>query len=191
MTELMRNKEALTKLEDELAEAVDEQGRILRESTLTKLPYLQAFIKEVFRLHPPSPFLVPRSAIQTCEVMNYGIPKDTIVILNAYALGRDPKTWEDPLSFKPERFLKNNVDLKGTNYELLPFGGGRRVCAGYPLALKQIQLIIASLVHGFHWSLPHGTISTNIDMSEDFNITLRRKNPLLLIPKRKNYFVVE
>ncbi|KAI5671075.1 hypothetical protein M9H77_11439 [Catharanthus roseus] len=122
--------------------------------------------------------------------MKYRIPKNTVVVLNAYALGRDSMTWDDPLSFKPERFLNKNIDLKGTNYELLPFGGGRRICSGFPLALKQIQLILASLVHGFDWSLPHGNDHNSLDMAEDFGITLRKKEPLLLIPKKRINLVV-
>ncbi|KAI5669074.1 hypothetical protein M9H77_18927 [Catharanthus roseus] len=97
--------------------------------------------------------------------MYYRIPKNRVVILNANTLGRDPLTWEDPLSFKPECFLNKNLDLKGTNYELLSF------------ALKQIQLILASLMHAFDWSLPPST--------------LRKKKPLLLIPKKMNDLVVE
>ncbi|KAI5671074.1 hypothetical protein M9H77_11438 [Catharanthus roseus] len=191
MTELMRNQVALIKLQDELTKAIDHKAEIvLNEECLSKLPYLQACIKETFRLHPPSPLLVPRSALQTCEVMKYRIPKNTVVVLNAYALGRDSMTWDDPLSFKPERFLNKNIDLKGTNYELLPFGGGRRICSGFPLALKQIQLILASLVHGFDWSLPHGNDHNSLDMAEDFGITLRKKEPLLLIPKKRNNLVV-
>lgn len=182
MTELIRNKEAFAKLPDEVTKA-RKGTKALTDSDLARLPYLQACIKETLRLHPPNPLLVPRCALQTCEVMNFKIPKGCLVVVNAYAIGRDPKTWEDPLNFIPERFLGSNVDVKGTHYELLPFGGGRRICAGYPLALREIQLLLASLVYAFDWLLPPGADPSNIDMSEKFAIPMTKEKPLLLIPK--------
>ncbi|XP_027067997.1 probable (S)-N-methylcoclaurine 3'-hydroxylase isozyme 2 [Coffea arabica] len=185
MAELTRNQEASSKLLDELMK-YEIEGTALSEKHLTQLPYLQACIKETLRLHPPTPLLVPRRASQTCEFMNYNLPKDSLVVVNAYALGRDEKSWEDPQGFKPERFLGTSLDVKGTHYELLPFGGGRRICAGYPLALKQIQLLLASLVYAFDWLHPPGMEPTNLDMSEKFGFTLARENPLLLIPRIRN-----
>lgn len=183
MAELASNPKALTKLREELDEAVG--GSVLRETELTKLPYLQACIKETFRMHPPVPFLIPRSALQDCKIMSYDVPKDSIVIINAYAIGRDPNVWEDPSSFKPERFLENGIDLKGTNYELLPFGSGRRNCAGIQLGLKEVQLLIASLVLAFDWCLPDETDPDCLNMNDLFGLTLRMEKPLTMVPKRR------
>ncbi|KAL3534374.1 hypothetical protein ACH5RR_002835 [Cinchona calisaya] len=107
MAELITNKEAFSKLRDELTQATKGTKTTLLTDgiDLTSLPYLQACIKETLRLHPPTPFLLPRCALKTCHVMNFRIPKDSLVLVNAYATGRDPKTWEDSLNFKPERFL--------------------------------------------------------------------------------------
>ncbi|XP_071933904.1 probable (S)-N-methylcoclaurine 3'-hydroxylase isozyme 2 [Coffea arabica] len=111
---------------------------------------------------------MPHCAVQSCKVRDYDVPRSSLVLVNVHAIGRDPKTWEDPLGFKPERFLGKNLDVKGTHYELLPFGGGRRICIGIPLALKQIQLILASLVYAFEWSLPLGMDPIELDMSDKF-----------------------
>ncbi|KAL3502982.1 hypothetical protein ACH5RR_037431 [Cinchona calisaya] len=189
VAELTRNQEAFTKLRDEITKSIEE-GTTITENHLTKLPYFQACIKETLRLHPPSPFLVPHCALQSCKVMNYEVPKNSLVVVNIYAIGRDPNTWEDPLSFKPERFLGKNIDLKGTHYELLPFGGGRRICIGIPLALKQIQLLLASLVYAFDWSLPDGMDPTKLDMSDKFSIPLGRAKPLLLILKKRKHLKI-
>ncbi|XP_027169398.1 probable (S)-N-methylcoclaurine 3'-hydroxylase isozyme 2 [Coffea eugenioides] len=186
MAELIRNEEAFSKLREEIM-TIDVEGTALSEKRLSSLPYLQAFIKETLRLHPPDPFLVPRCAVQTCSVMNYQVPKNSLLLVNAYAIGRDERTWEDPQIFKPERFLSTNFDVKGSHCELLPFGGGRRMCLGYPLALKLIQLLLASLVYGFDWFLPQGLDPAKLDMNKQFvGITLRREKPLSLIPKIRN-----
>nr|XP_027124154.1 probable (S)-N-methylcoclaurine 3'-hydroxylase isozyme 2 [Coffea arabica] len=186
MIELTRNQEASSKLRDEIM-TKDIEGTALSEKRLTKLPYLQACIKETLRLHPPDPILVPRCALQTCQIMNYRIPKNSLMIVNAYALGRDEKTWEDAQNFKPERFLGRNFDVKGPHYELLPFGGGRRMCPGQHWALTEIQLLLGSLVYAFDWLVPPGTDPESLDMSEKLiAITLKREKPLLLIPKMKN-----
>ncbi|CAI0395466.1 unnamed protein product, partial [Linum tenue] len=122
--------------------------------------FLNACIKETFRLHPPVPFLIPHCALETCEVLNYRIPKNAQVLVNIWAIGRDPSVWEDPLCFRPERFVNSGsavVDFKGHDFELLLFGSGRRVCPGLPMAAKQLTLILASLIKGFDWALPGGS----------------------------------
>lgn len=201
IAELVKNQETLAALRKELEEAavavdVDDinsggktKAKVLRESDLDKLPYLQAVIKEALRLHPPTPLFLPRKATETCHVMNYEIPKDCLVIVNLYTVATDPVAWPDePLKFKPERFLNNDkkFELKGTCYQLLPFGGGRRVCSGYALAIKEMQLLIASLVNAFTWSLPGGKNPAQLDMSEYFGTTLGLANPLQLVPQIKN-----
>lgn len=199
IAELIKNQETLAALCKELDQAaVEDCGggattTLLRERDLEKLPYLQAVIKEALRLHPPTPLFLPRRATESCEVMNYQIPKDCLVLVNLYTVATDPTAWVDePLKFKPERFLssggghKKNLDVRGTSYELLPFGGGRRVCSGYSLALKEMQLLIASLVHAFRWSLPGGKNPAELDMSEYFGTTLGLATPLQLVPEIKN-----
>ncbi|KAF5192823.1 Cytochrome p450 [Thalictrum thalictroides] len=115
--------------------------------------------------------------------MNYSIPKDARILVNVCAVGRDPDAWEDPLTFNPSRFLNNDLDFKGNDFELIPFSAGKRTCPGIPLAAKLIPLIVASMVHSFDWYLPNHICSTALDMNEKFGITLLKEQPLLLIPK--------
>lgn len=182
MAELMKNPESMKKLEEELNKTIINKY-IFEESNLLQLPYLQACVKETLRLHPPGPLLLPHRALDSCKVMNYTIPKNSQVLVNVWAIGRDPKIWDDPLLFKPERFINSTLDFKGNNFELLPFGSGRRSCPGLPLAAKHVPLVLASLIHFFDWSLPSGIDSNELDMSEKYGITLQKEQPLLLVPK--------
>ena len=115
--------------------------------------------------------------------MGYTIPKDSLVFVNMWAIGQDYTIWIDPLSFKPERFLDSSLDFKGNNFDYIPFGAGRRIRPGQPLATRQVPFIVASLVHSFDWVFPDNISSTELDMDEKFTITLRKKQPLQLIPK--------
>ncbi|KAM3682323.1 hypothetical protein ACJW31_12G064600 [Castanea mollissima] len=171
MAELMRNQDVLHKLRDELKREIGTE--MVKESHLAHLPYLEACVKETLRLYPPGPLLLP--------LMGYTIPKDSKILVNMWAIGRDPSIFNDPLRFKPERFLDSCLDFKGTNFAYTPFGAGRRVNS--PLATKQVPLILASLVHSFDWFLPGSMKSTELDMNDHFAITLKKKQPLQLIPK--------
>ncbi|XP_059314784.1 (S)-N-methylcoclaurine 3'-hydroxylase isozyme 1-like [Lycium ferocissimum] len=182
MAELLRNKEVLNKLYSELKKVINSNP--IQESTIFQLPYLNACIKEVLRLHPPIAFL-PHYASETCQVMHYTIPKDSLVFVNLWAIGHDPKIWDDPFSFKPERFLNSNLDFKGQDFEFLPFGAGRRMCPGLPFATKQVHLILACLVYHFEWSLPNDGDPLMLDMNEKYAVPLQREKPLLLVPTRK------
>mgnify|MGYP003743168439 CR=1 FL=1 len=98
-------------------------------------------------------------------------------------LDGNPLYWEDPLVFKPERFLNSALDFKGNDFEYLPFSAGRRICPGLPMATKVVPLVLASLIHNFDWSLPHGYDHKKLDMNEKFGVTLQKEQPLYLIPK--------
>ncbi|KAF2320209.1 hypothetical protein GH714_025936 [Hevea brasiliensis] len=144
MAELLRKPEAMRKVKEELNEVVGE-NRNVEESDIEKLPYLQAVVKEALRLHPSVPLLVPRNTMQDTNFMGYHIAKDTQVFVNAWAIGRDPDSWEDPLTFKPERFLGSNIDYKGQNFELIPFGSGRRICIDSGLFFSLEKIMWASV----------------------------------------------
>ncbi|KAM3682324.1 hypothetical protein ACB094_12G063600 [Castanea mollissima] len=178
---LMKNQDAMHKLRDELDREIGTD--IVKESHLAHLPYLQACVNETLRLHPPGPLLLPHRALQTCQVMGYTVPKDSQVLVNMWAIGRDSMIWNDSLSFKLERFLDSSLDSKGNNFEYIPFSAGRRIFPGQSLATMQVPYILASLVHSFDWFLPGNMNSTELDMNEKFTITLRKKQPLQLIPK--------
>ncbi|KAJ9139920.1 hypothetical protein P3X46_030612 [Hevea brasiliensis] len=183
VAELIKKKQVMRKVREELEREINKD--YIHESNVSQLPYLNACIKETLRLHPPAPFLVPRRAVENCEVMNYTIPKDSQILVNVWAIGRDPSAWEDPLLFKPERFLGSHLDLKGRDYEFLPFGSGRRICPGLPMATRQLPLILASLIHCFDWSLENGEDRAELNTTEKFGITLQKEHPLLIVPKRK------
>uniref|UniRef100_A0A2N9IAU4 Cytochrome P450 n=1 Tax=Fagus sylvatica TaxID=28930 RepID=A0A2N9IAU4_FAGSY len=182
LTELLLNPESMIKVKDELTRVVGPNQKV-EESHIDNLSYLQAVIKEILRLHPPIPFLVPRKAIQDTNFMGFNIPKNTQVLVNAWAIGRDPDVWEDPLSFKPERFLGTKIDYKGQHYELIPFGAGRRMCAGVPLAHKVLHLVLGSLLHKFDWELDGNVTRETMDMKDKLGIVMRKREPLLAVPK--------
>ncbi|EXC34117.1 (S)-N-methylcoclaurine 3'-hydroxylase isozyme 2 [Morus notabilis] len=184
MVELIRSPRCMKIVQEELAREIS-QGMVT-ESDLPKFPYLQACFKETLRLHPPAPLLIPRRALESCQVMNYTIPKDSKVQVNVWAIGRDPEYWKDPLVFKPERFLDSSLEFKGNDFEYLPFGSGRRMCPGMPMASKQVPLVLASLLHFFDWSLPYEQNPENLSMRAKYGLTLVKEEPLILIPKIKS-----
>ncbi|GJU33523.1 cytochrome P450 [Tanacetum coccineum] len=182
MAEIIKNHMVMKRIQEELEEIVG-LSNIVEESHIPKLRYLDATIRETFRLHPILPFLLPRSPSQDCTVGGYTIPKGCTVFLNVWSIHRDPRYWDNPLDFKPERFLTfeetNKWDYSGNNLNFFPFGSGRRTCAGFPLAEKMQMFILASLLHSFDWSLPNGE---EHDLSERFGVTLKKRKPLVAIP---------
>uniref|UniRef100_A0A175YQM3 Cytochrome P450 n=1 Tax=Daucus carota subsp. sativus TaxID=79200 RepID=A0A175YQM3_DAUCS len=181
MTELILHPDKMTKLRNEIAESVSQKGRI-EESELLRLPYLQAVVKETMRLHLAVPFLLPHKTETNVKLKGYEIPKNTQVLVNAWAIARDLDSWENPTSFMPERFLDSEVDFRGQHFSYLPFGSGRRMCPGIPLAHRVVSLMIASLVYHFEWKLPHDMNPKEHDMTERFGLTLARAVPLVAVP---------
>ncbi|CAN0891661.1 Cytochrome P450 76C2 [Linum grandiflorum] len=180
MAELLKNPKTIATARREL------ESKFVKESDLADLPYICSCVKETLRLHPPAPLLLPRRAAKDCQVMNYTIPKGSQVFVNVWAIARDPHYWEDPSQFNPERFLKGSindeVDYKGNHFEYLPFGSGRRICSGMSMAMRKVQLVVATLVHEFDWSLPMGMVAEDLDMDEGYGVTLIKANPLVAIP---------
>ncbi|KAL4605739.1 hypothetical protein ACB092_09G052100, partial [Castanea dentata] len=182
MAELFHNPETLKKVQAELRSTIDPDKKV-QENDIENLPYLKAVIKETLRLHPPLPFLVPHMAMDSCKMLGYNIPKETQILVNVWAIGRDPKTWDDPLVFKPERFMEPNmVDYKGHHFEFIPFGSGRRMCPAMPLASRVLPLALGSLLHSFDWVLEDGLKPEEMDMTERMGITLKKAVPLKAIP---------
>ncbi|KVH90462.1 cytochrome P450 [Cynara cardunculus var. scolymus] len=183
LTELLRCPEKMTRAKHELASIIGPNQKF-EESSIDNLPYLQAIVKEALRLHPPIPFLVPRKAGRDTDFMGYHIPKNTQLFVNAWAIGRDPECWENANLFEPERFLGSKVDYKGQHFELIPFGAGRRMCVGLPLAHRVLHLVLGSLLHEFDWELESGIIADTVDMRDKLGITVRKLEPLKSIPKK-------
>ncbi|XP_073393579.1 cytochrome P450 76C1 isoform X2 [Physcomitrium patens] len=158
--------------------------RLVEESDIQQLPFLQAVMKENFRLHPPAPLLLPHESREPTELLGYHFPAGTELLVNAFAIHRDPSVYDNPDSFDPDRFLaRPHVDHMSTSdpYELMPFGKGLRMCPGYRLANTMVALMLANLLYVFDWSLPEG--QTEVDMTETIGISVRKKQPLFLVPK--------
>ena len=185
LAELIRHPDVLKQVQREL-DIVVGKDRLVTESDLPRLTFLAAVIKETFRLHPSTPLSLPRVAAEECEVDGYRIPKDTTLLVNVWAIGRDPASWPDPLEFRPARFLSGGshatVDVKGSDYELIPFGAGRRICAGLNWGLRVVTLMTATLVHSFDWELGGGMTPDKLDMEEAYGLTLQRAVPLMVKP---------
>ncbi|KAL7117322.1 hypothetical protein ACP275_03G064500 [Erythranthe tilingii] len=189
MVELIKNPEMLSKVRDEISQAF--KGDELNESQLSNnCNYFQACIKETLRLHVPAPLLVPHRATGTCKVNNYTIPKNSMVLVNAWGIARDPNYWEDAPIFKPERFLESKIGHRGTHFEYLPFGTGLRMCPGSTVAFKNIQILVGSLLYYFDWSLPNGEDIATIDTNEKYITILKKEKPLLLVSRIREQNVV-
>ncbi|KAK2632552.1 hypothetical protein EUGRSUZ_L01403 [Eucalyptus grandis] len=177
MGELLRNPEKLLKAQTELHLVIG-KGKKIEEVDISRLPYLQATIKETFRMHPPIPLLLPRKAEADTQVGGFTIPKGAQVLINVWAIGRDPAFWASPNDFMPERFLGSDVDVRGQDFEIIPFGGGRRICPGLPLATRMLHLMLGSLLNAFNWRLEDGVTVENMNMEDKFGITVQRAQPV-------------
>lgn len=160
-------------------------GRRSQEDDMQNLPYIQAIVKETKRLHPGSPLLAPREAREDCKIGEYDIVKGTGIFVNVWGIGRDPALWEEPNEFVPERFIGRNIDVIGTDFELLPFGAGRRMRPGYALGSKVIESSLANLLHGFNWKFPSSMQKDDLNTEETFGLSTPRKIPLVAIPEAR------
>ncbi|CAN6226685.1 unnamed protein product [Urochloa humidicola] len=191
MAELMNNRDVLKNLQNELRKCTvgGKKLDMIREEHLSSMPYLKATIKETLRLHPPAPFLLPHFSTADCKIDGYMIPSETRVLVNAWALGRDPSLWERPEEFFPERFLQEvgavDTQMKGKDLRFLPFEFGQRICPGMNFGYATMEVMLANLMYNFDWDVPSTTegSSTRVDMAESFGLTLRREKKLLLVPR--------
>ncbi|CAI0409476.1 unnamed protein product, partial [Linum tenue] len=183
MSELMKHPRVMKKLQEEVRREVGGECVIIFEANLHKLEYLKLVIKETIRLHPPVPLLPPRQLMQDATIMGYDVSAGTMILTNAWGIGRDPADWGvSPDEFQPERFLQAKVDFKGQDFQLIPFGAGRRCCPGISFGLAVVEVALANLVRDFDWKLPGGMRGEDLDMSECVGLTARRDLPLLTIP---------
>ncbi|XP_057822331.2 flavonoid 3'-monooxygenase CYP75B137 [Cryptomeria japonica] len=180
MSELIRRPHLMKKVREEVDAVVGMEERVT-ESHLPHLKYLQAVVTETLRLHPPTPLMLPHASPDSSrEIMGHFIPPNSHVMVNVWAIARDPNAWEKPLEFDPDRFVDNPVHLDGRDFRIIPFGAGGRMCPGYNLGLRMIQFALASFVHAFDWSLPSGEEVQDLDMSEKYEVSIHRKVPLKL-----------
>ncbi|XP_020236279.1 3,9-dihydroxypterocarpan 6A-monooxygenase [Cajanus cajan] len=193
LAELINHPTVMEKARKEI-DSIIGKDRIVTELDIENLPYLQAIVKETLRLHPPSPFVL-RESTKDCIIVGYDIPAKTQVFTNVWAIGRDPKHWDNPLEFRPERFLSKDdetgkiigqVDVRGQHYQFLPFGSGRRGCPGTSLALKVAHTTLAAMIQCFEWKgeeEENGGNCGSIDMKEGPSFILSRAEPLICLPK--------
>ncbi|CAN1329199.1 Desmethyl-deoxy-podophyllotoxin synthase [Linum perenne] len=185
MSEIINDQRVLQTVQEEVRQVFKETGKTgkVEEARLDELKYLDMVISESLRLHPPVPLLVPRENTKKVELENgYEIPAKTKVIVNAWAISRDPRYWKEPEKFYPERFADCSTDYKGKDFQFIPFGAGRRICPGMSFAMVFVKLTLANLFFHFNWSLPADMEPAKLDMTEAFGMSLGRKQPLCLIP---------
>ncbi|XP_074282445.1 cytochrome P450 83B1-like [Silene latifolia] len=184
MTELIKNPNAMKKVQDELRKNVPPKTTYITEHDLQNLKYFKAMVKEIFRLHPVAPLLVARQTIRQSKIDGYNIEPGTIIQVSAWAIGRDPVSWTDPDKFMPERFLGSSIDFKGQDFELIPFGAGRRMCPGVHLGTVNFELTLANLLHFFDWKLPIGVKKEDVDTDTLPGIAMHKRNPLCLMANK-------
>nr|AFK43950.1 unknown [Medicago truncatula] len=169
MSELLNHPEVLKKAKEELDTQIG-KNKLVDEQDLSKLPYLQNIISETLRLHPPAPLLLPHYSSEDCTIGEFNVPKDTIILTNVWGIHRDPKHWNDALSFKPERFEKEEEVNK-----VMAFGLGRRACPGLSLAQRTVGFTVGLLIQCFEWERES---EEKLDMMEGKGITMPMKIPL-------------
>ncbi|XP_065873442.1 cytochrome P450 78A7-like [Euphorbia lathyris] len=177
MAELVLNPEVQDKLQREIDTTVKVKDRMLTDTDVAKLPYLQAVIKETLRIHPPGP-LLSWARLSTSDVqLSNGmvIPSNTTAMVNMWAITHDPQVWANPNKFRPERFIEEDLDVRGGDLRLAPFGAGRRVCPGKNLGLATVALWVAKMVHRFKWVEDSGN---PVDLSEVLKLSCEMKYPL-------------
>ncbi|XP_038689433.1 cytochrome P450 71D9-like [Tripterygium wilfordii] len=181
MSELIKIPRIMEKVQAEVRQVFDGKGYV-DEAGLEELKFLKLVIKETLRLHPPLPLLLPRECREICQILGYDIPVKAQIIVNAWAIGRDPNYWIDAEKFYPERFANSSIDYKGNNFEFIPFGAGRRMCPGISFGMASVELTLAKLLYHFDWKLPNNIKQEELDMTESFAASVGRKNDLYVIP---------
>ncbi|CAL0330852.1 unnamed protein product [Lupinus luteus] len=180
--ELMKNPIIMNKVQKEVRRVVGNKSKV-EENDVNQMLYLKCVIKEILRLHAPTPIIPPRETISSVKLNGYDIPAKTVVYINAWAIHNDPELWKNPKEFLPERFENNDVDFKGKHFQFVPFGFGRRGCPGLSFGITSVEYVLANLLYWFDWKLPETYKSAHdIDMGEIFGLVTSKKEPLHLQP---------
>ncbi|KAF5195104.1 Cytochrome p450 [Thalictrum thalictroides] len=181
MTEVFNHPNVMKKLQKEIREVVGTKCKV-DENDITRMDYLHCVIKETLRVHPTLALLIPRLSSASTTIEGYHIPAKTRVYINAWAISRDPKIWDRPEEFIPERFIDNPIDFKSQDFEFTPFGGGRRMCPAVSFATNSLEAVIANLFYWFNWKLPNDAKEMKLDTTEASGATLHKKYPVVLVP---------
>ncbi|XP_041004174.1 desmethyl-deoxy-podophyllotoxin synthase-like [Juglans microcarpa x Juglans regia] len=186
ISELLKHPRVMEKAQAEVQRVLRGKWK-LEETDIQKLDYVKSVIKETLRLHPPVPLLT-RECRERCKIGEYDIPVKMKAIVNAWAIGRDPECWINADNFQPERFLGSSIDFKGTDFEYIPFGAGRRICPGLPFGAATLEIALTQLLYNFDLELPNGMKPEELDMTEADGATSRRRNDLYVIATRRTPF---
>ncbi|KAM0055353.1 7-ethoxycoumarin O-deethylase [Helianthus debilis subsp. tardiflorus] len=178
MAELLSKPYIKTKAKEELEKVIG-KGIIVKEDVVLRLPYLSCIVKEVLRLHPPTPLLLPRKVVKEVQLSGYTIPAGTHVFMNAWAIGRDPTVWDDSLEFMPQRFLESELDVLGQDFDLIPFGA---ICPVVPLVTHVVSIMLGSLLNNFDWKIDTKVQPDALDMTEKHGTTISKAKPLCVVP---------
>lgn len=175
MARMVLHPEIQSKVQLEI-DSVTGKSRPVSDSDIPNLPYLQAVVKECLRLHLPGPLLSwARLAIHDVHVGDHLVPAGTTAMVNMWAITHNEKIWSDPLEFKPERFMEEDVSILGSDLRLAPFGAGRRVCPGKAMGLATVHIWLAQLLQNFDW-VP---AEAGVDLEECLKMSLEMKTPLV------------
>ncbi|XP_073046507.1 cytochrome P450 81Q32-like [Primulina eburnea] len=174
MALLLNHPESIKKIRSEI-EANVPKDRLLDEQDLPKLTYLQNVITETLRLYPPVPFLIPHEASEDCIVGGYDISRGTMLLVNLWAIHRDPRLWKDPTKFKPERHETRKEDGF-----MLPFGAGRRKCPGGGIATRFLGLTLGAMIQSFEWERVDEEL---VDMTEGTGFSIPKVKALEAVCK--------
>ncbi|CAN1285599.1 2-methylbutanal oxime monooxygenase [Linum perenne] len=184
-SELLRNPRIMSKAQSEIRSLIGPNQNRAETQHVDKFNYLELIIRETFRKHPPVPLLVPHFCQKQCKIGGYDILPGTQIIVNAYSLGRDPNTWADPESFYPERFQGSDVDYKGSHFELIPFGAGRRICPGLAMGTTAVKSMLANLLYHFDYELPGGMRLEDFPMEAAGGLTIHNKHDVVVVAKKQ------
>ncbi|XP_042005480.1 premnaspirodiene oxygenase-like [Salvia splendens] len=180
MVELLRHPRVMAKAQAEVRQALKENPGLEQNNVAYNMKYLKLVIKEILRLHPPGPML-PRTSNKEHMINGYTIPARAMVFVNNWAMQRDPKYWNDPEKFVPERFEDQSVDFVGGDLEFLPFGTGKRRCPGMTFGLAIVESALVQLLYNFDWKLPESVRAEDLDMTEIFGLVAARKQKLFVV----------
>jgi cytochrome P450 len=186
MANLVKNPDIQKRLYEEIKSVVGEEANEVEEEDAQKMPYLEAVVMEGLRRHPPGHFVLPHSVTEDTVLGGYKVPKNGTINFMVAEIGRDPKVWEEPMAFKPERFMEEAVDITGSRgIKMMPFGAGRRICPGIGLAMLHLEYYVANMVREFDWKEVQGH---EVDLTEKLEFTVVMKHPLkaLAVPRRSH-----
>ncbi|KAF2292998.1 hypothetical protein GH714_034736 [Hevea brasiliensis] len=186
-SELLKNPKLMKKAQEEVRNAVGPNKRRVEGKEVEKIKYIDCIVKETFRKHPPTPLLIPHFSMKHCKIGGYDILPGSTIYVNAWAMGKDPTIWDNPEEFYPDRFMNSEVDYRGSHFELVPFGAGRRICPGLAMATTAVKYILANLLYGWDYEMPEGQKFEDFPLIEEGGLSVHNKQDIMVIPKKHKW----